>query len=336
MVGSHLLTGFSITPCSHKQLAYDEDALIKDIAFTMCFTTTITRFWALAFLGCLILSRPLWADDRADSQRLLLSIKQATLSQQVAKASCFVGLAFEQDKNLSALKQNIAQFEDTYRQIASNPDNAYLLATLKEFSPIWERILFATSLTLETPNLPGVDIDMMGALNDALLQKAKHVVQATYDNMQKSPFLNTVRHIAELGLLSQQSTKEFCYVTYGLFTALHRQSLQKSVAAFDTALNDLIDGNLDHEIIPAPNDEILMNLYQVRTQWLVMRPILMGVSEGALPNHKDLETITSLNTALLDLSDEISTLFVTAYEDYKNQETAPNEKDGKKTRAKKK
>lgn len=247
-------------------------------------------------------------------ERLYTAMQQASLSQQIARSSCFVATFNDKDANLQQLKNSLEQYEINHQNaLATQQDRA----ALKDITPVWRLNQFAGLLTLDTPDTPGLDIDMTGRLNSLLLNQnmkvADHILAT---ETEEKAFLSTLHAIMRLGVALQKATKAYCYLSYGLDKNLNGIKLRQDVMMFDRDIKALLEGDLERNVMAPANDALSTKLNRVHAQWQIVRAKLLAVIEGKPAHSKDFKIISAINDPLMRETGEITQTFISGYQDH--------------------
>lgn len=100
-------------------------------------------------------------------------------------------------------------------------------------------------------------------------------------------------------MLSQKSSKEFCFVLAGLESAAYKASLKQTIARFDLVLKGLINGNKVLGIGAAPTAEIKNQLNKVSGIWADLKPIFDKVVNNQQPTAAEKIKLAKENNTLL-------------------------------------
>ncbi|WP_417793697.1 hypothetical protein [Terasakiella pusilla] len=247
-------------------------------------------------------------------ERLYTAMQQATLSQQIAKSSCFVATFNDKDDNLRQLKNSLEQYEINHQNALTTQEDT---AELKAISPIWRLNQFAGLLTLDTPDTPGLDIDMTGRLNSQLLDQNMKVADSILaTETEEKPFLSTLHATMRLGVALQKATKAYCYLSYGLDENLNGIKLRQDVYMFDRDIKALLEGDLERNVMAPANETLSTKLNRVQNQWQIVRRKLLAVIEGEPAHSSDFKIISAINEPLLRETREITQAFIAGYKDH--------------------
>ncbi|WP_135080893.1 type IV pili methyl-accepting chemotaxis transducer N-terminal domain-containing protein [Terasakiella sp. SH-1] len=286
------------------------------------------------FLHCAIIcsslllgdfSTPASAQDEIQIKKLNIAGRQRMLSQRIARAACFIGNYHDLKGHRKMLAQAMKTFDESHDLLKNGhvadgfPKEAdpQILAELEKLDQPWTMLKFAASVLRDSASQPGLDVDMIAALNMAALKQAHSVVETmarTYSGDQKATGSSRSIDIAgRQRMLSQKAAKEFCLVSYGLNIDQNRQDLLKTVQMFDSALDDLRNGNPARNIPPAPSLNIRTELTQLKTQWQTPRAIMLAVANGTDAREKDFDVIAQTNDDILKQANKVVEMLVAYY-----------------------
>lgn len=269
----------------------------------------------LLMAACVLALGARTTDAAASAQeRLYIAMQQAMLSQQIAKSSCFIATFNDKDQNLDQLKTSLDQYEANHQNALNAQEDS---ASLTAITPIWRLNHFAGMLTLETPDTPGLDIDMTGRLNSQLLdQNIKVADKILATETEEKAFLSTLHATMRLSVALLKATKAYCYLSYGLDENLNGIKLRQDVYMFDRDIKALRDGDLERNVMSPANDALNTKINQMYDQWQMIRPKLLAVIEGNPARSADFKLISTYNEPLLRDIEEATQSFIAGYTDH--------------------
>jgi|GEM_PF-852400 len=270
---------------------------------------------------------PIHANESITSKKINLAGRQRMLSQRIAKASCYISTFTEVPKHVAILRDSINSFEEAHNALKlgsrnlqlPSEKNTVILAELKKLDPILRHLNFASTILIETPHLPGLDMDIIAELDQPALAQANEIVKAieqtsSNENSETNSnglSLNKAINLAgRQRMLIQKATKEFCFITYGLNVLKNEENLLKTIHLLDRSFNRLIAGDPDQSITVPPTVEIANNLKRIKAQWLVIRHIMKKTNHNELPQSNDFKIISDINEPLMEQMDSVVKLYV--------------------------
>lgn len=289
------------------------------------------RFWTFSLLCfSLLFGSPLWiseaisqTNDEISSKKINMAGRQRMLSQRIAKASCFISSFTAVPEHLSILSESVAAFDKTQNLLKFGDTNQnfppetdpMVLKELRKLDPVWGLFRFASSLLIESHQLPGMDMDIIAELNNPALKQANHIVQAIERRNSNQDVLGAQLHKAinlagRQRMLIQKSAKEFCFISLGLSVTENQEAILGTIKSFDQSLDHLIAGNLDGTVQAPPTSGILNELKRIKLQWLVIRRIMMKAAENQFSQANDFNIIANINEPLMQQMDDIVKLYV--------------------------
>ncbi|SCA57055.1 conserved exported hypothetical protein [Candidatus Terasakiella magnetica] len=268
--------------------------------------------------------------DEVQGRKVDIAGRQRMLTQRMAKAACFIGSYSEVDKHHAMLIDASKLFDDSLKTLTNgNPSlnipaetEPSILAELENVKPYWHMLDFATRILIESPETPGLDVNMIEQFNLPALKQSNAVVQtmerAYYKGTKSTGSVRAINVAGRQRMLSQKAAKEFCFISYGLDVEKNRQALKKTIQDFDIALDDLRNGDSIKNIPPAPTINIRYALTQLKSDWQSPRGIYLAIANGVQAHDAEFSTISKSNDQMLKQSNEIVGMMVNYY---KNMET---------------
>lgn len=280
----------------------------------------------IAAIGMLLLCCAIARSGLADSDELLrktnLVAIQNMLTQRLAKAACFIGTFTETDQYRDVLVQSREMFDanlvilkeghDAYG-ISSATDRV-VLDQLMDLQPMWDRLKFASDLLAETPQHPGLDVNMIEDFNIPTLKLTEELGEYYRSQITDEPeAAEMVRLTGRLATLSQRAAKEFCMTSYGLSANINRNALARSIQEFDQILEDLSVGNEAFDIIAPPATEFVQALNELKREWSAPKRVMMAIANNMRAKTSDFMVISRTNETILNQSRKIADLYLNHY-----------------------
>lgn len=284
-------------------------------------------FFALS-LTALILAdathSPASSNDDIMAKKVNIAGRQRMLTQRIAKAACYISLFSEVDEHVVMLKHATNLFDKSLSALKNGDKdmgipaekNPAILRELSQLEEEWRILEFSSRLLIDLPNYPGADVDLIADHNIPTLELSHMTVELMNSIYGKSSVKNngliTAINVAgRQRMLTQKAAKEFCLISYGKNTDIHRAALKKTISQFDQALLDLQKGNKDLNIPPAPTFEIEKQLIQIRGNWQKAREVMLEAANGKTSHTSDFRIISFANETLLKQSNDVVKMFVT-------------------------
>lgn len=251
--------------------------------------------------------------QQADYHRMAgVADSQAMLAQRMSVEALLVALDVDQSYNLERLRTSRDQFESAMTilrdgsgpaQIAavSNPD---AVPDFEDAEEAWTNLdaVIADCLSIGT-----VTMDHIGAIadsSDTLMARMVDISQSLRDEAEAgeshSMLTVAVGVSNHARALSQEMTKGLMLVAYGHQAERYRYSLRISAEDFEAELGDLLDGDFDRLLLPAPTAEIRAQLEQTRRIWdEEFRPFVDLAIDGNELDYRTVLRVERVNQRLL-------------------------------------
>jgi len=264
----------------------------------------------------LLLSPVAFADDghiteAADAKRKInLAGRQRMLTQRIAKSACLAQLGINSDENRAMISDAMDTFSETLTALRdgspsvgmraeTDPD---VLQELGRVAKLWSGFSATVTPASEGP-LSERDFQTLRADNVPLLMqmhKAVAALETAKATQSMSPELARLINVAgKQRMLTQRAVKDACFVLEGTDPVADRSALQATVAEFESSLADLIAGQSERGILPAPTWEIQAQLELVRTLWSEIAPGLHIIAGGQAPTVDTLKGIATKSEEVL-------------------------------------
>lgn len=101
-------------------------------------------------------------------------------------------------------------------------------------------------------------------------------------------------------MLSQKMAKEILLIAYQHDTEKNKQNLAKSMAAFESNLTSMIEGNFEIQLLPAPTPKIRAQLRKVQSIWVRFKPIGQETTKSGTISTDDIQQVVGINLSLLE------------------------------------
>ncbi|NNG05925.1 MAG: hypothetical protein HKM95_17735 [Inquilinus sp.] len=245
-----------------------------------------------------------------------LSAEQRTLTQMMSKEMLLIALGVDPDRNVGNLRRHRERFAEVLRALRNGDeqmdlpahDDPKILAELARAEGVWPefdeevRQVLASGLVTrdQVAAFARTDTNLLGALDGVL---AAYEEAAAHWG-RNSVFTNSL-HLIELQReLTQQMSKEFLLIAYGIDVPANRANLTRSIDDFDGYLRALIEGDPEHAVLAAPTPELQAQFADVAATWYSMIPVLNAIADG---RTVDVETMRRVDGLSNDLLEEIDT-----------------------------
>lgn len=248
-----------------------------------------------------------------------LAGKQRMLTQKMSKETLLVALEIDQEINIANLKKTRDLFDKTLKGLRDGDQELGLDETkkptirkqLQKVETLWEDFDAVITKIIENGTVSQSDINVIAKLNLPLLKEMNKAVKfyeaAAADGGINKALAKAINLAGRQRMLTQKMTKEFLLKAYGHDVEKNKQSLEETVALFDTTLTGLVEGNSDLGLPAPPTEELKQQLIKVKAMWADFRNNI-----EATPNPETKLKVASNNLPLLK---EMNTA-VGLYEDF--------------------
>ena len=249
------------------------------------------------------------------SERIALSSRLRTLSQQVAAASCALTSGVSQEQAHEVLNQSSINFVrylgalrdgDPDLGIMSAETNRGILADLDAIVAEWGTIEESVASVLSDWN----DVEASHVIDDhnAALLELTNKLAADVAGVHANAFAMSARDAMKLELagrqlmLTQQMAKYSCEIWSGYNADYARERLGDTMQIFEASLTALRHGMPSAGISPAPTEEIAADLDRLLERWSILKVNQQALLDGqTLTEEQKSEIFVDLQHELDDL-----------------------------------
>lgn len=257
---------------------------------------------------------PLYAQGKFDAAayRINLAGRQRMLTQQMAKAACFIEIDIEKERHLAMLAEARAVFDTSLHQLRDGggqpaiaaEDDRRTLEGLKVVFEHWETFKVAVDHVIEIGAVEFETEEIILESNVITLEdmnKTVSLIEQEYANPNQVMMGQAVaiNIFGRQRMLSQKATKEFCYVVGDHHAAEEKALLGKTHALFEASLQAIMHGMPAVGIKKPPTQEISDQLQVVYDIWHPMDEIFVRTIAGEKPTHEELLFIATENDHLM-------------------------------------
>lgn len=238
--------------------------------------------------------------------------QQRMRSQAIANEVLLIALGHEIERSLRALESSRATFDSTLSALrrgdagmnlppASDPA---VLESLDRAEALWREM---DAVLRAGPALGTVSDDQIARIADvsASLRSASNDTVDAYLELLRAGRLHSMLTVAvdsstRQQMLSQQMTSNFLLIAYGHDEDFYRRDMADAIARFDRTMAGLIDGDLEHLLLPAPTPQIKSQLQRVARIWRdEFEPLMREAMIGGPMSAESIAEVARLNRQLM-------------------------------------
>ena len=157
-------------------------------------------------------------------------------------------------------------------------------------------------------------LDLVAKQGPVMGQKLEAVLSVYLKKYEASgavapPMVAALGVAGRQGMLTQKASWEFCLIAAHVDEARQRENLKATLAAVQTSLRGLLEGDAALGLDAAPAGEIIDQISLAQEQWSPMGLILARVAEGATPTADDIADVSRQNVGVLQSMNAITKLY---------------------------
>ena len=242
--------------------------------------------------------------------RLNFAGRQRMLTQQIARNACFVMAGIDPDRFVAKTDAAVRQFNTALYGLRHGDTNlglfeeqqAAVLSDLEAVEILW-RTLGAASRQIAAGDTHPVPMEQLIRLNvetkDAM-NTAVHTIEKHYgDRGMGADLARTINLAGRQRMLSQRASKEVCFFVLDITSGGSAEMVQATLAEFDTAMNDLLEGSQKRGIIAPPDRQIKKQLERTQKAWDRFKKLLSALETGEALTAGDRVTLANLSDQVL-------------------------------------
>lgn len=246
--------------------------------------------------------------------------RQRMLSQRIAKSLCFATIGISVDAHMKAAKSARELFAASAKALRKgSPEmgllpeqNPRILDALRDMSETWMLYDAVIGPAIEAGKPTIEDLRKVQELNLNVLKMAQATVteiENVYGNTSMEPSLaKTINMAGRQRMLSQKSSKEFCFIRAGIDIEANKSALRSTALLFDDSIFALAFGDENLQI-PAPSIEIEWQNIDILSVWYVLNDILrVALDDGDL-SEDQLQTAADINNIVLKESNRAVSMY---------------------------
>lgn len=250
---------------------------------------------------------------RAEQQRMLL--------EKMSKESILVAMEVDPDDHLKELKRAHALFN--HIRVGLREGNATLglpptknsdiLTKLSLVDALWPLFDNTVRRGVESGAVGRTEIDALAEMSQPLREALDDTVKAYRAEASKQQLHSlrstTINMAIQESTLTQRIAKEFLLIAYSHEVRKNRSRLKKSATLFGRSLEALQKGDRGQKIIAPPTTGIRRQLEEAGSLWSQFKPLIGAAMTGDPPSRDEILKMSELNTELLDVLEEVATLY---------------------------
>lgn len=243
------------------------------------------------------------------ANRVNFAGRQRMLTQQIARNACFVMANIDPERFAAKTETAVRQFDTALKGLRYGDANLGLFAETREevlahlttvdelwatFGPASRQIAAGDMHPVPMMQLIGLNLETRKHMNDV-------VGAIRLDTSKVAISENLARTIDLAGrqrMLSQQASKELCFKILRIDGAGASGQLDSTVAAFDAAMRQLLEGAPDEGIVPPPNRQVKKQLERTARVWKQFKDVMNEFSTN--PDLSDGDRVM-----LANMSDQV-------------------------------
>ncbi len=225
--------------------------------------------------------------------RIHLAGKMSKNSQMMARISCFIFGGVEAQAHRELLAQSIADFELSRKALFYGDAELGIEAersqrirnALGEVGDSWQELSELVTAVAEGQEIsPGLmaEIDLYSEnLLDRTTALNTRIANVYGEEIKDVPLILTLtldmagRQVTRM----ERASKEACLIGTGINIAANSENLEQEIALFSATLDALI-GGYPGLIMPAPTEQIRIELEALRANWAAPKAALVGLYRG--------------------------------------------------------
>ncbi len=204
---------------------------------------------------------------------------QAMLAQRMSVEAMLVALDVDQSHNLERLQSSREQFNSAMATLRDGNGPAQIAAVgdpdaVSDFEDSEEAWAAMDAAIADCLTIGTVTIEHVGTIadsSDTLMARMVDLSKSLRDEAEAgeshSMLTVAVGVSNHARARAQEMTKGFLLVAYGHQAERYRYALRISSEDFEAELSDLLDGDFDRLLLPAPTAEIRAQLEQTKRIW---------------------------------------------------------------------
>lgn len=184
---------------------------------------------------------------------------------------------------------------------SSNPEIARLLATVDQAWPALESKISDAISWGHMTHYEVLQFDTAARDLDRVLANLQLTYrQAAADFGVHSVILNAIAVAEEQRILSEEISKTFFMLAYGVNAPQNRERLAAAIEQFDRDMRGLVEGNPEIGLIPAPTASIREDLNAARDIWSSLRGSLAIETVGTAVDAAAIAQVSELSDRLYE------------------------------------
>ena len=237
---------------------------------------------------------------------------QRTIIQQLSKETVLVALNHQKEETIAQLNESLERFDRTLKGLRDGDAEMKLPAAtlpgiveqLTRIEDLWSLYKSALQQTSEEQTMSRSTVAIVADLNIPLMRAIDGVIAEYKVEASKDHLVSMLAAAVEIGgqqrMLSQKIAKEILLIAYDHETEANKKHLAKSMAAFDSNLGSMIEGNFEIQLLPAPTPKIRGQLRKVQSIWVRFKPIVQETVKSGKISADNIQQVVGMNNSLLE------------------------------------
>ncbi len=277
--------------------------------------TDIVASAFLAGLALVLMATP--ADARSTLNRSIsLASQEWMLVEQMTNGTMLAVLGIDTEENLREIQEAHELFDHTLRGLRDGDAEMGLVAVttpevlsqLDRVEAYWPRysatiadIVAAVQASSDVEEayireLEDIHTLMIGSVDDMI----DAFEQYSHGGETHSILSTTLNGSGQLRNFPQLMLGEMLAIAYHYHEAENREQLGLATRNFERTLTGLINGDAELRLLPAPNEDIGAELYEIQQLWTQVRPILLRVSSGEAVDERSIATVSHVTHRMIE------------------------------------
>jgi len=247
--------------------------------------------------------------------------EQRMTAHQLSKETILLALGQKNEDSIERLKIWLGEFDRTLNGLRNGNTemklpankNKKVLERLNKIDELWLLFKSAVRQSIADGTVSRASVAVVADLNVPLIQALDDLIKEIKIESATGHLVSMLEAAMDISgqqrMLSHKITKEVLLIAYNHDVEIYKKHLNKSIAAFETNLVSMIEGNFEIKLLPAPTPQIRGQLRRVQTVWDRFRPIVEGTSKTGKISPTDIQQVVGFNASLLKEMDKVLEMY---------------------------